>query len=96
MYDQQTDKELQQWMETGTNISDDGFGEYRIAKSVKKNMQKYYITIESNKKCGAIYCSQADSLKGSAFSINNEEQSGDIILRLSQSKYVVNTRFAGV
>ena len=96
LYDQQTDKELQQWMETGTNISDDGFGEYRIAKSVKKNMQKYYITIESNKKCGAIYCSQADSLKGSAFSINNEEQSGDIILRLSQSKYVVNTRFAGV
>ena len=94
--DQQTDKELQHWVEKGTNIEDDGFSEYRIDKRAIKNAQKYYITIESNKKCGAIYCSQADSLNGAVFSINGEEQSGDIILRLSQIKYVANTRFAGI
>ena len=96
LYDQQTDKELQHWVEKGTNIKDDGFSEYRIDKRAIKNAQKYYITIESNKKCGAIYCSQADSLNGAVFSINGEEQSGDIILRLSQTKYVTNTRFAGI
>lgn len=96
LYDQQTDKELQHWVEKGTNIKDDGFSEYRIDKRAIKNAQKYYIMIESNKKCGAIYCSQADSLNGAVFSINGEEQSGDIILRLSQTKYVTNTRFAGI
>lgn len=96
LYDQQTDKELQHWVEKGTNIEDDGFSEYRIDKRAIKNAQKYYITIESNKKCGAIYCSQADSLNGAVFSINGEEQSGDIILRLSQTKYVADTQFAGI
>ena len=96
LYDQQTDKELQHWVEKGTNIEDDGFSEYRIDKRAIKNAQKYYITIESNKKCGAIYCSQADSLNGAVYSINGEEQSGDIILRLSQTKYVANTQFAGI
>lgn len=96
LYDQQTDSVLQTWKENGKTIAEDGFDEYKIDQNLIEKGQKYYITIQTNKKCGAIYCSQADSINGAIFSINDEEQEGDIILRLSQRKYVVNTRIAGV
>ena len=96
LYNQQTDKEIQSWIEDGANIGEDGFDEYKIKKNKIKKGENYYITIETNKKSQAIYCSQADSLKGATFSINNNKQKGDIILRLSQKQYVANTRMAGM
>lgn len=88
------DSILQTWNEQGDHIDSDGFKEY-IVDSEYSDLE-VYLLITANKDNSALYFSDADSLLGAKFYINQEVQSGDLILRLTQVKNVITTIGWGV
>ena len=93
--DEKNGKVLRKWVENGSDIEEDGFREYSISTQIAKKINKAELKIKANKNTNVLYCSQTDSLNGERFYINGEEQQGDLIIRLVQNKYVVNTLFFG-
>ena len=87
---------LENWIENGENIGEDGFGEYIFSKSDTKLYNDLLIRITANKENNALYCSNVDSSHGVDFKINGIRQEGDLILRLTQKKYILNTVIWGV
>lgn len=93
--DASSNEVLQCWIEDGENIAQDGFREYVVENS-KKSTDSYYIEVHSNQKTNAIFCTEDDSLKGGNFYVNDELQEGDLVIRLTQTKYVINTLIWGI
>lgn len=89
LHDLVTDAVLQTWNEDGKQLNPDGFKEYKVESDISD--RKAYLIIKANKDNSALFFSETDSLLGADLYLNQEIQTGDLILQLKQIKNVSAT-----
>lgn len=96
LYDSQTNELIKKWSEDGSALPEDGFREYFLPKEFQDKPAEFYLEVQASRSNNILFCSEKNSLLGGEMSINGKEQEGDLILRLTQKKFVWVTIAWGV